>query len=57
MGANSVEFLHTLTEAIKLSFADATWYCADPAQVEVPIEQLLSKDYAKKRQELIHSDR
>ncbi|KAJ8318022.1 hypothetical protein KUTeg_003113, partial [Tegillarca granosa] len=56
MGVNSAEYLHTITETLKLSFADTTWYCADPTQVEVPIKQLLSKDYAKKRQELIHSD-
>ncbi|XP_022093569.1 uncharacterized protein LOC110980857 [Acanthaster planci] len=53
MGHNSAQYLHTLIEAIKLSFADSLWYCADTDQVDVPVNQLLSKDYAATRRNLI----
>ncbi len=53
MGAGSADLLHTLIEAKKLAFEDrARWY-ADPAFAEVPIEALLSKEYAAKRAALI----
>lgn len=57
MGANSTKYLHHVIEAIKLGFADTTWYCADASVVDVPISQLLSKDYAKQRRSLIDPNR
>ena len=42
MGHNSVEYIHTLTEIIKLVFADREIYVGDPEFVNVPIEKLLS---------------
>ena len=50
---NSAEYLHVLIEALQLSFADSQWYCADPSKVEVPVEGMLSKEYAAKRRGLI----
>jgi gamma-glutamyltranspeptidase/glutathione hydrolase len=41
--------IHYQIEAMKIAFEDALWYVADPNLVDVPIESLLSKDYAKKR--------
>ena len=49
MGHNSPEYLHTLTEAMKLAYADRDTYYADPAFVVVPAEGLLSKKYAAER--------
>ena len=49
MGRDSADFWHVLVEAKKLAFADRARYYADPAFVKVPVEQLLSKDYAKQR--------
>jgi len=53
MGHNSADYLHALTEAIKLAFADREQFYGDPTQVDVPIAGLLSKDYAAKRRALI----
>ncbi|XP_063056991.1 glutathione hydrolase-like YwrD proenzyme isoform X2 [Engraulis encrasicolus] len=57
MDHNSADYLHLLVEAFKLSLADATHFNADPAQVEVPLEGLLAKDYSQQRAQLIHMDR
>jgi gamma-glutamyltranspeptidase/glutathione hydrolase len=50
---NSVEYLHTLVEALKLAYADRDTYYGDPKFVKIPAEQLLSKDYAAERRKLI----
>ncbi|KAI5480333.1 gamma-glutamyltranspeptidase [Pseudohyphozyma bogoriensis] len=46
---NDVEWLHTLIEAIRLGFADARAFVGDPEHVKVPVEELLSKEYLRKR--------
>src|SRR5437773_2294491 len=53
MGQNSPEYIHTVTEALKLGFADRDRFYADPNFVPVPTQQLLSKDYAAMRRSLI----
>lgn len=53
MGYGSADYLHTVTEAMKLAYADRDTYYADPAFVQVPGEGLLSKAYAKERAALI----
>jgi gamma-glutamyltranspeptidase / glutathione hydrolase len=55
MGAQTAETYHHLIEAMRLSFADAFRYVADPRKADVPITALTSKDYAAKRRELISS--
>ncbi len=52
-GPGSPEFVHRLTEAMKLAFADREAYYGDPAFVDVPLEQLLSDDYNARRRALI----
>src|SRR5262249_59593598 len=49
MGYGSADYLHTITEAMKLAYADRDSYYADQAFVQSPGEGLLSKDYAKER--------
>lgn len=49
--------LHLVIEALKLAFADAHRYIADPAVSAVPTQELLSKDYAATRRALISLDR
>src|SRR5690349_5911720 len=46
MGRNSADYIHTLVEGAKLAYADRDKYIADPAFSEVPVERLISKDYA-----------
>ena len=53
MGYGSADYLHTVTEAMKLAYADRDTYYADPAFVTVPAQGLLSKEYAKERAALI----
>ncbi len=53
MGHDSADYIHTVTEAMKLAYADRDSYYADTAFVQVPGEGLLSKAYAKERAALI----
>ena len=53
LGHNSAEYLHLLIEAKKLAFADRDAYLADPSQADVPLEKLISKEYAAERRKLI----
>jgi gamma-glutamyltranspeptidase / glutathione hydrolase len=53
MGRNSADFWHVMTEAKKIAFADRARYYADPAFAKVPVDQLLSKEYAKQRAAMI----
>lgn len=55
MGLNSADYIHTVTEAAKLAFADREQYYGDPNFTDVPLAGLLSKDYASSRRELINN--
>lgn len=48
MEKNSAEELHLYAEAFKLAYADRGEYMGDPKYVDVPLEGLTSKEYAKK---------
>jgi gamma-glutamyltranspeptidase/glutathione hydrolase len=54
MGHNSPAYLHTLVEAAKLAFADRDMYYGDPHFSKIPEAELLSKDYAARRRDLIN---
>ena len=49
------DFVHSVIEAAKLSFADREAYYGDPNFVDVPLEILLSKKYNESRRSLISS--
>jgi gamma-glutamyltranspeptidase/glutathione hydrolase len=57
LGQNSADYVHHLTEALKLAFADREAYYGDPAVVEVPLATLISQEYAAERRKLIRPDR
>jgi gamma-glutamyltranspeptidase/glutathione hydrolase len=57
LGPLSPERLHLEIEALRLAFADTRWYVADPAVVNVPTDELLSKKYAVDRSKLIDPKR
>ena len=57
MGHNTSQYIHTLTEALKLAFADRERYYGDPDFASVPIDGLLSKEYAATRASLIQSEK
>jgi len=49
MGWGSADAIHVMVEAKKRAFADRAAYLGDPAFVKVPMDTLLSKEYAAKR--------
>lgn len=56
MGHNSAEYVHTVTEAFKLSFADRFAYVGDPDFVPYDLTALITKEYAAYRRQAIDPD-
>ena len=56
MGHNSVDYLHVQAEAKKLAFEDRARFYADPAFADVPVQELISDEYAERRRQLIRMD-
>ncbi len=52
-GHNTVRSLHVMIEAKKLAYADMLRYVADQRHAKVPVEGMLSKEYAEQRAELM----
>ncbi|RPG32666.1 MAG: gamma-glutamyltransferase [Muricauda sp. TMED12] len=57
MGFGSAEYLHVLTEAKKLAYEDRAKFYADPEFNKIPLEMLLSKEYASQRRNLMSPDK
>ena len=57
LGHNSPAYVHTVIEAAKLAFADRDRYYADPLFADVPLQRLLSPEYALQRRILIDPER
>ncbi|WP_285733624.1 gamma-glutamyltransferase family protein [Nocardiopsis sp. ATB16-24] len=53
----SADFVHRVTEAAKLAFADREAWYGDPDFVDVPLKELLSSDYAADRAGLVDDTR
>jgi gamma-glutamyltranspeptidase / glutathione hydrolase len=48
---------HVQIEALRLGFADARWYVADPDVAPVPVDALLAREYIVQRRRRIDPDR
>jgi gamma-glutamyltranspeptidase/glutathione hydrolase len=57
LGHNSGPYVHVVTEAMKLAFADREAYYGDPRHVKVPADGLLDPAYGAARRRLIHDAR
>jgi gamma-glutamyltranspeptidase / glutathione hydrolase len=53
MAPGGAEFIHTVTECAKLAFADREAWYGDPRFTDVPLDELLSPQYAAQRRELV----
>jgi gamma-glutamyltranspeptidase/glutathione hydrolase len=53
LGFESPDYIHVVTEAMKLAFADRDEYYGDPEFVQVPLQALLSDEYTQIRRPLI----
>jgi gamma-glutamyltranspeptidase/glutathione hydrolase len=53
MGHNSTEYIHTVTEGLKLALADRDAFYGDPDFAKIPVTGLLSEAYADERRKLI----
>ena len=56
MGFGTAEYIHTLVEAKKLAYEDRAKFYADMDFADVPVERLVSKEYATERRQLISAD-
>ncbi|MDP6474120.1 MAG: gamma-glutamyltransferase [Alphaproteobacteria bacterium] len=54
-GHNTAAYIHQVTEALKLVFADRERYYGDPRFVDVPLERLLSPEYIAAQRALIQA--
>ncbi len=57
MGFGTAEYIHTFVEAKKLAFEDRARFYADMDFVEVPVDRLVSKEYANERRKLIDANK
>jgi gamma-glutamyltranspeptidase / glutathione hydrolase len=49
IAANTPSYIHTFVEAMKLGFSDRHAYYGDPRFIDVPLQTLLSPEYARTR--------
>ncbi|MEN8201550.1 MAG: gamma-glutamyltransferase [Bacteroidota bacterium] len=57
MEFGSAEYIHHFVEAKKLAFEDRAKYYADPDFNDLPVDELISKEYASERRALINPNR
>ena len=56
-GGEGADFVHRVTEAAKLAFADREAWYGDPGFTDVPLKELLSAEYAAERAALVDDAR
>lgn len=53
---NTAPYLHAVIEALRIAFADANWFVADPNVSKVPMAELISEAYLTERSKLFSAD-
>jgi oxamate amidohydrolase len=53
MGDGTADFYHHAAEAVKIAFADRDAWLTDPRFVDIPVDRLISREYADERRTLI----
>ncbi|MCL2543555.1 MAG: gamma-glutamyltransferase [Nocardioidaceae bacterium] len=56
-GDGTADYYHHMAEAVKVAFADRDEWLTDPRTVDIPLEQMIGKEYADERRALIDADR
>ncbi|KHN94843.1 acylase ACY 1 [Metarhizium album ARSEF 1941] len=54
---NTAPYLHAVIEALRLGFADGSWFVADPNVTKVPVQGLISQEYLAERAKLFDPTR
>lgn len=57
LGHNSADAVHLMAETKKLAFADRLAYSGDPKFIDVPLDEMLSVDFARRRYQEIDPQR
>ncbi len=57
MKPGSADFIHSIAESLKVAADDGMRYIGDPRFVEMPLDRLTSKEYARDVRSRIHPDR
>ena len=57
LGHNSAQYIHLISEAIKLATSDRITWCGDPRFHPLPLDRLLADDYLSERSQLIDPQR
>lgn len=57
LGEGTADYYHHIVEAVKVAFADRDEWLTDPRFVDLPIERMISKEYAEERRRLIDPER
>ncbi|KAI1150717.1 gamma-glutamyltranspeptidase [Nemania diffusa] len=52
---NTAPYLHAIIEALRIAFADASWFVTDPNVERVPVAELLSRPYLASRARALFS--
>jgi gamma-glutamyltranspeptidase/glutathione hydrolase len=56
-GDGTADYYHHMAEAVKVAFADREEWLTDPKFVDIPVQKLISKEYASERRRLIDPQR
>ncbi|PPS40232.1 gamma-glutamyltransferase [Chroococcidiopsis sp. TS-821] len=56
LGWRNPDALHLMVEAMRIAYADRSEHLGDPDFVKVPVQQLISRDYALQRRQEIRMD-